>query len=88
MSLQINRPPAETAEKIESAILEKLPGAEVTARGMGGHFEIRVVSEQFEGKNTLARHRLVLGAIAHLMKGDSAPVHAVDKIEALAPRAL
>ncbi|REJ79648.1 MAG: hypothetical protein DWQ36_24555 [Acidobacteria bacterium] len=52
---------------------------------MGGHFEIRVVAAQFSGKNTLAKHRMVLGAIAHLMEGDAAPVHAVDKIEAVAP---
>ncbi len=85
MSLRINRPPAETSERIREAIENALPGSEVTASGMGGHFEIRVVSSEFEGKGTLAKHRLVLGAIAHLMKGEDAPVHAVDRIEALTP---
>jgi hypothetical protein len=28
---------------------------------------------------------MVLSAIAHLMKGDGAPVHAVDKIETITP---
>jgi acid stress-induced BolA-like protein IbaG/YrbA len=85
MALHINRPAAETTEKIREAIEQALPGSTVEAQGMGGHFEIRVVSEAFVGKGTLAKHRLILSAIAHLMKGDAAPVHAVDKIEALAP---
>lgn len=85
MALRINRPPSETSERIREAIEAAIPGADVTATGMGGHFEIRVVSEVFEGKNTLAKHRLVLRAISDLMKGEDAPVHAVDKIEALVP---
>lgn len=72
-------------EAIEKAIKEKIEGAEVSARGGGGHFEISVVSPVFAGKSTLEKHRLVLSAIAHLMKGDDAPVHAVDSIRATAP---
>ena len=34
----------------------------------------------FAGKSMLESQRLVYGAIAHLMKGDGAPVHAVDKL--------
>ena len=67
------------------AILEALPDAEIEVSGGGGHFAIRVVSPEFEGKNTLAKQRLVYGAIAHLMKGDEAPVHAVDRLETLVP---
>jgi len=52
---------------------------------MGGHFEIRVVAGQFVGKSTLAKQRLVLGAIKELMKGENAPVHAIDRIETLTP---
>ena len=85
MSVQINRPPAETAERIKAAIEDAIPGAEVEASGMGGHFEIRVVSQQFEGKNTLAKQRLVYSAIAPLMKGEGAPVHAVDRLETVTP---
>lgn len=85
MSLRIHRPPAETSTRIEELILEALPGSDVSVQGMGGHFEIRVVSSAFEGKNTLAKQRLVLNAIKSLMQGDSAPVHAVDRIEALVP---
>ena len=42
------------------------------------------LSKSFEGQRTLAKHKLVLGAIAHLMQGDGAPVHAVDRIDARA----
>jgi acid stress-induced BolA-like protein IbaG/YrbA len=85
MSLRIHRPAAETAERVREALREAIPDAEVAVSGMGGHFEIRVVSEAFAGRNRLARQRLVLGAIAHLMKGDDAPVHAVDRIDTLTP---
>ncbi len=68
-------------EAIRIAILEKLPGADVAvATGSGGHYTIEVVSPAFEGKSMLESQRLVYGAIAHLMKGDGAPVHAVDKL--------
>jgi acid stress-induced BolA-like protein IbaG/YrbA len=32
----------------------------------------------FTGKNMVDSQRIVYGAIAHLMKGNVAPVHAVD----------
>ena len=85
MGLQINRPPAETVERIKERIREAIADAEVEASGMGGHFEIRVVSSQFAGKNTLARQRMVYRAIAELMSGDAAPVHAVDRLETVVP---
>jgi acid stress-induced BolA-like protein IbaG/YrbA len=67
---------------ITSAIEAAVPGAKVAVQGGGGHFEIQVISKSFEGQRTLAKHKLVLGAIAHLMQGDGAPVHAVDRIDA------
>lgn len=72
-------------DAIERAIKEKIADAKVEVRGGGGHFEISVVSTVFAGKSTLEKHRLVLGAIAHLMKGDDAPVHAVDSLKTLTP---
>ncbi len=45
-----------------------------------GHFEIRVVSPAFDGKSMLQQQQLVYGAIAHLMRGDDAPVHAIDRL--------
>jgi acid stress-induced BolA-like protein IbaG/YrbA len=85
MGLRINRPPQETAALIEEAVRGALEGAEVSAHGMGGHFEITVRTDAFAGKNRLGRQRLVLGAIAHLMQGDDAPVHAVDRLVTLLP---
>ncbi len=68
-------------DAIKSAIVGVIPGAVVHVEGAGGHFTIDVTSEVFEGKNMLASQRLVYGAIAHLMKGDRAPVHAVDSLK-------
>ena len=72
-------------EAIEQAITSKIADAKVEVRGGGGHYDISVVSSAFAGKSTLEKHRMVLGAIAHLMSGDLAPVHAVDSIKATAP---
>ena len=87
MSLKIHRPPDETSARIKEAILEAIPDAEVAVTGMGGHFEIDVVSSEFEGKSTLAKQRLVLKAISGLMAGENAPVHAVDKLQTRLPEA-
>jgi acid stress-induced BolA-like protein IbaG/YrbA len=71
---------------IEAAILEKIPGANVKVDHVsGGHYTIEVVSPVFAGKSMLESQRLVYGAIAHLMKGDDAPVHAVDSLKTRAP---
>jgi acid stress-induced BolA-like protein IbaG/YrbA len=68
---------------IRAAIEEKVPGSKVVAAGGGGHFTIEVTAAEFAGKSTLERQRLVYSAIAHLMKGDDAPVHAVDSLKTL-----
>ena len=67
---------------IESAIAGAQ--AQVTATSPG-HFEISVTSDAFEGKGRVQQQQLVYGAIAHLMKGDPAPVHAVDQLKTLIP---
>ncbi len=67
-------------DAIKSSILEKIPDAVVQVAGGGGHFTIDVTSPVFAGKNKVESQRLVYGAIAHLMKGDLAPVHAVDSL--------
>jgi acid stress-induced BolA-like protein IbaG/YrbA len=72
-------------DSIRAALLAALPGADVDVRGDGRHFQLAVVSSAFEGKNTLERHRLVLGALKELMAGDAAPVHAIDSIQARTP---
>jgi acid stress-induced BolA-like protein IbaG/YrbA len=65
---------------IREAIVAKIPGAHVEVTGGGGHYSIGVTSPEFAGKGMLASHRLVYSAIAHLMEGQQAPVHAVDKL--------
>jgi acid stress-induced BolA-like protein IbaG/YrbA len=85
VALQIHPPPNEVIGKLRAAIEAALPCDSLDVSGSGGHFEIRVVSAAFKGKNTLAKQRLVLGAIASLMKGDGAPVHAIDVLETREP---
>lgn len=49
------------------------------AKGGGGHYRMTMVSDRFIGKNTVARHRLIYGALGELMR---------TRIHALAIRAL
>ncbi len=72
--------------ELRDAIANDLPGADIrVSTGSPGHFSIAVVSEEFRGKTRLACQRLVYKAIAPLMKGDRAPVHAVDQLETNVP---
>ncbi len=72
-------------DAIKTSILEKIPDADVTVGGGGGHFTIEVVSPVFSGKNKVESQRLVYSAIKHLMAGDLAPVHAVDSLVTRVP---
>jgi stress-induced morphogen len=65
---------------LREAIQARMPGAVAHVSGGGGHYTIQVSSRTFAGKSKIESHRLVYGAIAHLMKGDSPPVHAVDSL--------
>jgi acid stress-induced BolA-like protein IbaG/YrbA len=66
---------------IREAIEGKIPGAKADVSGGGGHYTIDVVASAFTGLGMLESQRLVYSAIAHLMNGDMAPVHAVDKLK-------
>ena len=85
MSLEVIDPDAQTREKLRTSIESAIPEAAVEIRGGGGHFEIKVVSGVFEGKSRLQKQRLVYSAIDHLIRGENAPVHAVDRLETLIP---
>jgi acid stress-induced BolA-like protein IbaG/YrbA len=78
--------PAEVAERLRSAIEAGLPGArpEVAPRG-AGHFEIEVVSTVFAGLPRVKQQQLVYGAIAPLLQGEDAPVHAIDRMVTRTP---
>ena len=74
--------PTEVADDLKRSIEGALPGAGVVVTPVSpGHFEIRVTSDAFTGKSRVQQQQLVYAAIAHLMKGDAAPVHAVDRLQ-------
>ena len=52
-----------------------------TSGGCGASFEVEVVSEQFEGKRLLERHRMVNGALTEQMK----EIHALSIKKSLTP---
>lgn len=85
MTLSMKEPGADTAEAIRAAIKSRLPHATVEVSGSGGHFEIHVAAARFENRSTLERQRVVYRAISHLMSGENAPVHAVDKLSTSVP---
>ena len=78
-------PQGSVAPEIARAIEGAIPGARVEVTGGGGHYSIVVTSPVFAGKTMLASQRLVYSAIAPLMQGDDAPVHAVDSLKTLEP---
>jgi len=89
MALQIinaGPPPEEIAGRIQAAITEALPDAAVEVQPQGpGHFEIKMTDSAFEGLSRVEQQQLVYGAITELMAGASPPVHAIDRLECLAP---
>lgn len=64
-------------EEIEKMIQEAIPDAAVRVEdmtGTGDHFEIEVVSAQFQGKNLIQQHKMVFTALQKEMDGR---IHAV-----------
>jgi len=51
------------------------------AKGGGGHYRLTIVSPQFTGKNTVARHRMIYTALGTMMRQQ---IHALA-IRAYAP---
>lgn len=51
------------------------------AKSGGGHFTVRIVSDDFEGKRLLERHRMVYQALGEAMQSE---IHALS-IQALTP---
>ena len=74
-------------DALREAIERQIPDSRAEVNGGGGHFNIEVTSSVFAGKNMLESQRMVYGAIADLMKGDRAPVHAVDSLKTRTPTA-
>lgn len=64
-------------EDIIAKIRAALPDADVQLQDLTGtadHWKATIVSTAFAGKSMLARHRLVMAALAEEMKG---PIHAL-----------
>ncbi|WP_293762781.1 BolA/IbaG family iron-sulfur metabolism protein [uncultured Paraglaciecola sp.] len=73
-------------QTIQDIIIEKIIDAQVTVNNTGqGHFSLVVTTPEFIEKNMLARHKLVMSAIAPLMSGPNAPVHAIDNLKTMLP---
>ena len=72
-------------DALREAIQKQIPDSKVEVQAGGGHFTLDVTSQVFAGKSMLESHRLVYGAIAHLMNGNLAPVHAIDSLKTRAP---
>jgi BolA protein len=51
------------------------------AKGGGGHYQLTIVSDQFAGKPTVARHRMIYECLADMMHKD---IHALS-IKAATP---
>jgi len=77
---------AQVCAAVKSALEASIAESKaIVTMGSPGHFEIEVVSAAFAGKSRLESQRLVLSSIKHLMAGQSAPVHAVDRMVTRAP---
>ena len=88
MGLRILSSPdgTDTAERMRRAIEEAIAGADVEVIPVSaGHFEVSVSSELFTDKTSVQQQQLVYGAIAHLMRGDAAPIHAIDRMQTRVP---
>lgn len=89
MPLQIlsePRDPERLARELHEAIRGAIPDAAIEVEPAGpGHFAIRVTSASFAGQSRVQQQQRVYAAIAPLMKGDAAPVHAVDRLETRLP---
>lgn len=72
-------------DALREAIERQIPDSRAEVNGGGGHYTIEVTSPAFAGKNMLQSQRLVYSAITYLMKGDMAPVHAVDSLKTRTP---
>ncbi|XP_061345405.1 protein BOLA2 [Gastrolobium bilobum] len=74
-----------TKEQVESSLKTTLNPSHIevtdTSGGCGASFVVEIVSEQFEGKRLLERHRMVNAALEEEMK----QIHALSVKKALTP---
>ncbi|MFA5487645.1 MAG: BolA family protein [Candidimonas sp.] len=66
-----------TPEQIRQYIMDNLDCALVQVQGDGSHFDAVIVSQAFEGKRPIARHKLVYAALGDRMKAE---IHALSML--------
>ncbi|TAN25472.1 MAG: BolA family transcriptional regulator [Castellaniella sp.] len=64
-----------TPEHVRQYIADHLNCEHLEVRGDGSHFEALIVSQEFEGKRTLARHQVVYQALGERMREE---IHALS----------
>jgi acid stress-induced BolA-like protein IbaG/YrbA len=65
--------------QVEEMIKTSIPDAEVQVQdltGGGDHYQVIVVSPQFEGKRLIQQHQMVYGAVRQAMSSDA--IHALS----------
>lgn len=63
-------------EDIKKLIEEGIPGAKVDVAGDGYKYEATVISDKFDGLNTMKQHQMVYATVNHLIT--SGEVHALS----------
>ncbi len=64
-------------DAVKQLIQAGMPGTcEVSVSGDGRHFEALVVSDEFEGKSLIARHRMVMATVHAQVASDA--LHALS----------
>ena len=63
-------------QAIEQLIQAGMPGSQAQVTGDGSHFEVIVISKDFEGKSLLQKQRLVMTAVREQI--DSGELHALS----------
>ena len=62
-------------EEIESLLAEEFEGADIQATGGDGSFQVRIISDQFEGLNAVKRQQAVYRVLNPLIA--SGAIHAI-----------
>lgn len=68
-----------TSEQVESMLKAALPDAQVQVQDLTGtrdHYQVIVVSSEFEGKTLIKQHQLVYGALQEEMASEA--IHALS----------
>jgi acid stress-induced BolA-like protein IbaG/YrbA len=74
----------EVSGAARQAIEAAIPGAKVEVTPSSpGHYEISVTSSVFAGKSKVQQQQLVYRAIFDLMRGEGAPIHAIDRLQTI-----